>query len=314
MHKTLLLSASLCTLCLFSACAKNNTPVLPLPNEVEIVTEEKIDGLPLSDYITTEKERITITSLAVWDEFNHDGNFSDNCLQFLRNFIENDSEYLEFNTVKVSDWEIIRDPEVYDYYSLAFNFTVTESALDTLPVGTYRTLVEDKVDCYMHFADYDPTAVETVPHSNNTDTVRDWISSALRWEMPEYGKSTEPERYINYIVKRYGKDGIMLFDDFQERLSAVAGISVVKEDCEPFLCVQDARLCIREGAIGGNASYACIADTAAEGHSVVTVQFFADCNRFIRSMQVEYRIGDDGKLLGSTVIEKSPYAPYGLRP
>lgn len=314
MRKTHLLALALGAVCLLSACDKEDIPVKPQPGEAIIVTEQMIDERPKSDFITIEDERITITSLAVWEEFDHDGNYSDNCLGFLRNIIENDSEFLEFNSVKVSDWEIIRDPQICEYYSLAFNFTVTESALDTLPVGSYRTFVDDRVDCYIEFEGEDPRKHPSVPDSAATDIVKRWISSTLRWEMPKYGEGTEPQRYVNYIVGTYGENGILPYSDFERLLAEKAGISAKKEDFDGFLTVQNDRLCIMEGGIGGNVSYAFVSDTAAEGYNAVVVQFFAECNQFIESIKVEYRIGDNGELLGSTVIEKSPYAPYGLRP
>lgn len=312
MRKIHIIALACAAVCLLSACDKEEPHKQPQPGEIVVITEPVIDERPKSDFITTDGERITITSLAVWEEFNHDGNFSDNCLNFLRNFIENDSEFLEFNSVKVSEYEIIRDPEAYDYYSLAFNFTVTESALDTLPVGSYRTIVEDRVDCYIKFEGTSPLVRETVPASEATDAVRTWIASALRWELPQYGKATDPTLYLNYIVRRYGENGIMPYSDFEKILSEKAGITATKEDFSHFLLVENENLYIIEGGIGGNTSYAFVADGAAHGFTSVTVQFFADCNGFIRSYKVEYRIGDNGELLGSTVIEKSPYKPYGL--
>ncbi len=313
MQKIYLPAIALAAVCLFSACSQEKPTAQPQPGEVAVITEPIIDERPKSDFITIKDERITITSLDVWEDFNHDGNFSDNCLNFLRNFIENDSEFLEFNSVKVSDWEIIRDPEQYDYYQLAFNFTVTESALDTLPVGEYRTIVNDIVDCYIEFEGKDPRNLPSVPASAATAAVGNWIASAMRWEMPAYGEGKDPTRYINYLVRTYGQNGRMLYSDFEKLLKEKAGLTVTKEECGSLLWVEDAKLYIIEGGIGGNTSYAFVADGSAHGFTSVIVQFFADCNGFIRSYKVEYRIGDNGELLGSTVIEKSPYKPYGLQ-
>ena len=129
MRQIHIIAPALAAVLLFSACNKVEQPAVPAPGEIVVITEPVIDERPKSDFITIEDERITITSLGVGEDFNHDGNFSDNCLNFLRNFIENDSEFLEFNSVKVSEYEIIRDPEQYEYYQLAFNFTVTAFCL-----------------------------------------------------------------------------------------------------------------------------------------------------------------------------------------
>lgn len=314
MRKIHIPALALAAVCLLSACDKAEMPVAPAPGEIAIITEPIIEERPKSDFITVKDEYIRITSLAVWEDFNHDGNFSDNCLNFLRNFIENDSEFLEFNSVKVSDFEIIRDPEQYDYYQLAFNFTVTESALDTLPAGEYRTIVNDIVDCYVEFENKDPRNLPSIPASAATDAVRNWIASAMRWEMPAYGEGKDPTRYINYLVRTYGKNGRMLYSDFEKLLKEKAGLTVTKEECDGLLRVEDAKLYIIEGGIGGNTAYSFVADGSAHGFTSVIVQFYAECNGFIRSNKVEYRIGDNGELLGSTVLEKSPYKPYGLQP
>jgi len=299
---------------LFAACNKEEQPTQPKePGEVVVMTEPMIDGIPESEFITIEDERITITSLALWDDFNFDGNFSDNCLQFLRNFIEHDSEFLEFNTVQVSNWEIIRDPEMYGY-KMAFNFTVTESALDTLPAGEYRTIVTDSVDCYMDFEGENPAKIDTVPESEAVKSVQDWILSSFRWQMPAYGESTDPMRYVNYLVSKYGKNGKILYSDLNELMREKAGIAVQAEDLQPLLTVEDDNLYVMRGDLGGVCCFVPVADTAEGDVNTVTIQFFADCNKFIKSVKVEYRISDDGKLLGSTVIEKSPYKPYGLQP
>ncbi len=314
MRQIHIIAPALAAVLLFSACNKAEQPAVPAPGEIVVITEPVIDERPKSDFITIEDERITVTSLDVWEDFNHDGNFSDNCLNFLRNFIENDSEFLEFNSVKVSEYEIIRDPEQYEYYQLAFNFTVTESALDTLPVGTYRTIVNDIVDCYIEFEGEDPRNLPTIPDSAAKDAVRNWIASAMRWEMPAYGEGTDPTRYINYLVRTYGENGHMLYSEFEKLLQEKAGLTITKEECSDLLRVEDATLYIMEGGIGGNTAYSFVSDGSAHGFTSVVVQFYAECNGFIRSSKVEYRIGDNGELLGSKVVEKSPYKPYGLQP
>lgn len=315
MRKTFLPILALCAVCLFSACDKNDSPASPHPGEAIAITEQLIDGLPESAYITIEDERITITSLAVWDTFNHDGNFSDNCLNFLRNFIESDSEFLEFNSVKISEWEIIRDPEAYAYYSLAFNFTVTESALSTLPVGRYRTIVDDQVDCCMRFEGEDPTEVKAIPDSEASTVVTDWLHSMYRWEMPQYGESDEPSRYVNYLVGKYGDDsGKLLYSDFENLLREKAGISATKDDFPHMLSVENGKLYIQSTTPAGLTCVVLTKEEQRDNYTAITAQFFADYNGFIESMQVEYYIGSENELLGCTVIKKSPYTPYGLRP
>ena len=85
MRKILLLSL-LCAVIILSSCG-DSEPVFA-PGDVSIVSgNQSSPEQPDKAAITKEGERITITTLGKWNEFNHDGNFTDNCKIFLRMFI-----------------------------------------------------------------------------------------------------------------------------------------------------------------------------------------------------------------------------------
>ena len=277
-----------------------------------IVTEEIIDGKPKSEHIVSEDERITITSLGVWDEFNFDGNFSDNCLLFLRGFIEGYSAFEEFSTVKISNWEIIRDTKVYGY-DMAFNFTVKDSGLDTLPVGDYKTIIKDSVDCYIEFTEAPRGKVETtMPSSKAELAIYDWLTFAQYSDFEEYGKWERP-LYAHYIRCHYTSDGVITFSDFAKLAKEKFGMEVTKEMFKPMLYIEDMTLYITTSESDLNQSFDFVDEVTENEITTVTVQHYADCNKLIKSDLIAYRIDESERFLSSEILNFADYPPYGLR-
>ena len=312
MFKRLFLMLTVCmTLFLVSCGEKSDAPEIR-PGEAVIETQAAGDP-EKKGRILIEDERITITSLEYWQEFNHDGNFSDNCLLFLRNFIENDAELYEFNTVHVSDWVIIRDPKQYGY-DLAFHFTVTESGMDTLPTGRYETIVKDSVDCYMTFSGKNPTD-RLAPAENSTEAsaaVSTWLEATYSWYMPEYG-TADIEQCICYFSDRYADGNPIPYETFAKLCTEKLGVTCDRDALKPYLVIEKDRLYVQPFRIGGNTTFLITGEEQKGEYTAVTVQFFADCNRFILSDIVEYRIGPNEELLGCTVQKPTVHSPYGLR-
>lgn len=312
--KRFLLILAACSAVLLASCEKGaNTPE-PKPSETVVETKAPDVSGDVSGAITIKDERITITSLEYWQAFNHDGNFSDNCLQFLRSFIQNDSEYFEFNTVHLGDWEIIRDPEIYGF-DLAFNFTVTASELDTIPVGSYQTIVTDAVDCTMRFVQ-SPRVENTVtaPSSAATETVTHWLTTTLYYDFYDYGK-WEQDRFKHYLCTRYADaSGKLLYADFETLAKEKFGADVQKEDymSNAQLYIEDSKLYITSE--GGNMEpcFDILEETVVDDIFTVTVQFYADCNKFLQSYKAAYRIDSEDRFLGYEILETSPYKPYNL--
>ena len=305
MRKILLFSI-LCIVLILSSCGGNAETAETATEEVTVTTEKTY---------FQEGERITITSLKDWSRFNFDGNFSDNCKDFLRMFIENTSKFTEFDTVKLSDWEITRDPKVYGN-DLAFNFTVTESSLDALPVGTYKTTVKDAVDCYITFDGYDPTTINDglSDVSLYAGVVCDWINATCSWSFPEYGKATDEMQllFLNYYIDRYGDGTKIANDDFVSYVYDTLGVNVNEEIFNDNYTVENKTLYIKREEKNGNTAFSIINESVKSSVTTVTVQFFADCNKFIKSDVVEYDIGENGELFRCERIYFSDYEPYGV--
>lgn len=257
-----------------------------------------------------------ITSMSDWEEFDADGYFSDNCKNFLMQFLGGDtSPLIEFDSVKVSDYVIARcaDEDFYGPSTLYFRIRVSQSALQTLPVGDYRMLVHDLVDCFVEFVGEDPRG--DAPQAQTGDgcgqILADFLTGAYAWNCPAFGAWSGSGEPVNYIIRRYGDGGEMPYDAYKKIAKEKFGIEARKENGN--FTVKDGRLWILAGDLGGGTVYTVLSHTAADGVHTLRVQYFADAARFIRSSVVEYRIGEDETMYGSTVVETSPYTPYGLR-
>lgn len=264
-----------------------------------------------------------ITSLADWDKLNADGAYSDRMRAFLGRFLgENTTGIAEFDTVQISDYRIARrEPDDADDISrLLFTFTVDASGLDTLPPGTYETVVEELRDLTMTFLGDDPRHAAYPAAGEGcdscTETYRALLTSCYVWNYPAYGAWNEDNFYwfpVNYIVDRYGNGAKMAedtFADLAERLfgfprELVGKISTAEADGSRW---------VYAGSLGGG-FYAVLSAHRVEtnGRHVLTVQYFADDNHFVPSVRVEYAFGTDGAVYGTTVVGDSPYKPYGLQ-
>ncbi len=297
-------------ICLFLTSCEEKAPT---PSNVPVImTEILADGKDKSEHIKKEDERITLTSLDVWDEFNFDGNFSDNCLLFLRGFIEGYSEFLEFATVKISNWEIIRDTKVYGY-KMAFNFTVTESKMDSLPIGDYKTIITDSVDCYMEFLEAPrENASAAVPQTAAETAIFNWLTFAQYYDFAKYGEWNAP-LFAHYIRCHYGDDGVLTFADFAKLSKDKFGTTVTKEMFASQLYVDDMTLYINTSASDENQSFDIIEEYTNDDVTTVVVQHYADCNKFIKSYKIAYYLDSEERFLYCEILNTAPYKPYGLR-
>lgn len=334
MQKKLLLTLTVAALAAaLAACGgeqpmHSDAPATDLPTSLTTQTEPAAQTSETTE--TTETTEATepasgdaITSLADWDKLNADGAYSDDMRAFFGRFLgENTTGIAEFDTVQISDYRIARlEPEDGSSIgTLSFTFTVDSSGLDTLPPGTYETLVEELRDPMMTFLGDDPRDAAYPAAEEGCDSCSETyyalLTSCYVWNYPAYGAWNEENFYwlpVNYIVDRYGNSAVMAedtFADLAERLfgfprSLVGKISTADED---------GRRWVYAGSLGGG-FYAVLAAHRIEtdGRHVLTVQYFADDNHFVPSVRVEYAFGTDGEIYGTTVVGDSPYEPCGVR-
>lgn len=334
MQKKLLLTLTVAALAAaLAACGgeqpmHSDAPATDLPTSLTTQTEpaaqtsETIETIETTE--TTESASVdAITSLADWDKLNADGAYSDDMRAFFGRFLgENTTGIAEFDTVQISDYRIARlEPEEGSSIgTLSFTFTVDSSGLDTLPPGTYETLVEELRDPMMTFLGDDPRDAAYPAAGEGCDSCSETyyalLTSCYVWNYPAYGAWNEENFYwlpVNYIVDRYGNSAVMAedtFADLAERLfgfprSLVGKISTADED---------GRRWVYAGSLGGGFYSVLLAHrTETDGRHVLTVQYFADDNHFVPSVRVEYAFGTDGEVYGTTVVGDSPYEPCGVR-
>lgn len=334
MQKKLLLTLTVAALAAaLAACGgeqpmHSDAPATDLPTSLTTQTEPAAQTSETIE--TTETTETTepasgdaITSLADWDKLNADGAYSDDMRAFFGRFLgENTTGIAEFDTVQISDYRIARlEPEDGSSIgTLSFTFTVDSSGLDTLPPGTYETLVEELRDPMMTFLGDDPRDAAYPAAEEGCDSCSETyyalLTSCYVWNYPAYGAWNEENFYwlpVNYIVDRYGNSAVMAedtFADLAERLfgfprSLVGKISTAEADGSRW---------VYSGSLGGG-FYAVLAAHRVEtdGRHVLTVQYFADDNHFVPSVRVEYAFGTDGEIYGTTVVGDSPYEPCGVR-
>ena len=268
------------------------------------------------DAITITDTSVTITTLDKWYEFNSSlpncHYFSSGCYDILRMIILGQSDYKEFETVKLGAWKITRDQEKYADNELLFEFTVASSELDTLPVGTYSAVINDADVCTMEFLGEDPREPETPNASPSAMAIITWIRSTNSWSTPIFGAALSGTQgdIAEYIINQYGENGRILALEFKKLLADKFGI--VANENELNSVIIDKRLYI-EKQLSNLKSYAqfhIIGDTITNGINTVTVQFYADTTHFIKTDIVEYYLDDDERMLGCKRIHIGDYEPF----
>ncbi len=268
------------------------------------------------DAIIATDTSVTITTLDKWYEFNSSlpncHYFSSGCYDILRMIILGQSEYKEFETVKLGSWKITRDQEKYADNELLFEFTVTSSELDTLPIGTYSAIINDADICTIEFLGEDPREAESPNASLSAMAVISWIRSTNSWSTPIFGAALNgtQSNIADYIINQYGENDRILASEFKKLLSDKFGITADENELNSVII--DKRLYI-EKQFSNAKSYAqfhIIGDTVINGVNTVTVEFYADPTRFIKTDIVEYHLDDNERMLGCKRIHIGDYEPF----
>lgn len=304
----LTLSAAL----LFSACGEKEDVIRPGET---MSASETAASAAAGGTLQKDGSRWSITSLADWDEFDSDGNFSDNCHAFLRAMLEGESDFDGFRLLRVSEYRLTRDEKEYGLPCLYFEFTVTASDIEALPVGSHTAILTDAVDCFLKLDGAAPKNDGAFADDPAATAVRGWIESRLRWSVPDYG-TAEAADAVAYLLSAYGEEGALPFDTLRTLAAEKLGVALTEADAGGSrLDVRGGKLYVVADDAQPNMLYNYVVTDVAEtaDGKAVTVQYFADCNSFFRSHEVVYTVGSDGSLHGCTVKTASPYAPYGLR-
>ena len=270
------------------------------------------DGYPPSDGSTH-----TATSLAEIKSAYDRGLISETAYQFFYDLLSGKSvSFPEYNSVIIPDFALTFTDTREDLY-MTFDFTVSESGLDTLPPGSYSKQVVDGACCWMN--DFEPVE-ETHEWENDpalseaVDMVETFIWSTFIWNCPTYGEGTTYPGMHNYLCNYYGR-GIRLTLDEYKRLAAEK-FGCTDYDAlgvDAFTYERDGITYIQSGEYGDQSCWEVVSADRDGDEVMVTVQFWAECNALIRSHKITYTLTTDGKWLGYEIIEKSEYEPFGIR-
>lgn len=269
-----------------------------------------------AEEITVTETSVTITTLDKWYEFNSSlpncHYFSSNCYDILRMIILGESDFKEFETVKLDSWKVERNIEKYDDTTLEFTFSVYESALGTLPVGNYTVLVHDNAVCELEFIGDDPREKGFLTLSNAAYVVSDFINATHSWSVPIFGESLSGTQndLADYIIRRYGEDNKILVSAFKKLLFDKFGIKANEDELNSVII--DSRLYVetQPSHLESYAEFSIIGDETVDDKTTVTVVFYADASRFIKTDTVEYYVDKDERILGCKRIHIGNYEPF----
>ena len=302
--RIILLAALLCAF-LLVGCAQ--TPI----ETSEVTTETTTETAPDTSASTppaTEPAGIVIHDIRDWDALHLTGDRSE-AYAFIGQFLGVSAPtFPELATVQISDYTIR-----YAENTLYFDFTVTASGLDTLPPGDYRTEVDWDFGVMLRVLEDDPTVTdEDFPCEDCRGLIGDFVMFEHRWNFPDYGTwgTREPE---NFIVWHYSDGLEMTLADYAATAERVLGIPADRERREGFAYINKDGVAVVSGGMSGfHAAYRFVGHSVTDGVHSTTVQYFADNSYLIKSHLVEYRIGADGELLGTTVLNRSAYEPWDM--
>ncbi|MBQ8400690.1 MAG: hypothetical protein IJX14_02055 [Clostridia bacterium] len=286
----------------YTITAEEDGYTVSAPLETEYLTLVEIGAVDTKLYTAATLEEIRqYTDQGVWKEQVYD---------FLWNLLSGESGIPEYNTVKITDSKLTFAIPLEPIYSIWWDFTVTESGLDTLPPGTYHMMIRDIIDCFL----VEPMSSEPMPAEDVYEEERmisRFIAATYIWNTPIYGEGTEYPGMHNYLCEYYG-NGSIPAEEYVRLAKEKFGAEIRLEDV-PMLYEEDGVLMTTAGGIGGNFSFTTIGSIREPDMTHVTVQFYADCNSLLPSHTIVYHITEDGVFHGYDILKESPYPPYGLR-
>lgn len=137
--------------------------------------------------------------------------------------------------------------------------------------------------------------------------LRDWLDTSEGWTCLPYGAwdGVEPSAYI---VARYGENGRMPYTDYVRIIGEKLGVTDFR-DRRGIMDKSDGVLYVFSSAEDRSCAYDLVGHSAADGVHTLTVQFYADAAKQTPSHLVQYRIGDDESLYGSTLLKRADCEP-----
>lgn len=307
------LSLLLICLVLLTACKSNENPepiITSLPTETtkleKIDIENKItdiadiDKLELTDYYVVYGDLIRAF-------INHDTDTIEDYAFLERGLYE------DYKTLVIGDYEIIREDNVESYGTMIyFNFEITESGMDTFPIGKYKTYISDGVEATV--INYIRDEKE-IPDTPAVDRVYKWFRTCGNYIInPEIiGKMDDSMRSdISEMVMQ-----ILPPDDNGHTLEDIQACALKYYGIENFIPGGVVGTFYDEVkyVIGGHGGELWKYDITDYDDLSVTLQFYADYSMTVKSHLIKYiltKIEDNYIIIDCEIINESQYQPFHI--
>lgn len=301
-----LFSLILLTVAILSSCVGNEETSLVSKSETVLQDTEELQEQVLTD--VSDMEQVKITSLDELTPYMDNGTLSKQHYDFYYDLLSGESMIPAYNTLQISDYTIQFSVPLTDK-TTKFDFTVTESEMDTLPLGTYSWQVRDGI--VLNRKPESP--VKQVLELPAVQRVYGFLNATGIWNTPTYGEEEICSGIHNYICLLYGEDYKVSQDTFSRVAEEEFGITdagVIREMTEIWI-LEDGFIHIGGVARSGWFGYV-VSVEETEDTDVVVIQYYGDYNYLLKSHRVAYTFSKDGKWLGYTILELGKYQPKGL--
>jgi len=253
---------------------------------------------------------VTTLNEDIWRfALNYDGILTDAAYQLLFDMVSGQSATHDYNLFTIDRYTIERDGD----NELSFDFHVSESTHDTVGVGDYQTVLCDYVEPMLEglheFKRVDFNAFGEFSDREEAWMVAEWLLSRYHWRVPDFGKAKEKE-VSNYLCRYYG-NGKLPFEEYQKLAKEKFGIENPTAADVPQM-QQNGELFVYSGDLGGQIRYEVKNVRTVGDDTEVTVRFYADINRIVKSHLVTYVLGEGGVWKEMRIDEESAYPPLGL--
>lgn len=255
------------------------------------------------------EERTSVTSLEELAEYRDKRIIEERVYDFYYDLFSGNSAIPEYNTFEVSDLTISFTIPVTNL-STYCSFTVTESALDTLPVGDYSWVVTSRRDISIDNRALDFPEAPDYSNVVEVQKLYAYLGSCYYYNTPTYGQGIMYPGMYNYILEYYGESGMLSYDEYCRIAAEEFGVTDFEILNLDSLVNEDGML--QAGGMGGGWFGRTVDVTEDDKRTTVVMQYYADTNDLLKSHKIAYYFGKDGTWQGYDILEESRYEPCGM--
>lgn len=317
----------------------NASKPLDSPSDSDIsdsITESKSDSEPSS----SEPENDTVTEISNIKDWEKLGLSPDEnwYFEYIQAFLNKDTQTLEdmsdtprgaydiYKTLEFGDYKITatlnpNHETLYGFgHHIFLKINIVSSDAEYLPEGEYSFKIENGVSSGHFIQDgngnYNP---ESAPDTPVQLSLYNWLNTCGSYMFYDYDSLSGEELIwysldiMDYLLCTYAKiESEWTLEKVQEYVKKYFGIDGFIPVTQ-YMVAEESGLYYIEGHGGEIWAYKYINETEENGIIKLTVQFFADASKTVKSHTVEYTMQalDNGiKFIGSKIMYESQYAPY----